>query len=196
MEELKLTTKQETFCKLYVANGFNGRKAAIEAGYAEKNAVVIAAQNLRKLNVKQFIEKLTEKKTKDLEITAERIIQEYSRIAFFDIKKLFNEDDSLKKITELDDDTSAAIAGIDIASAYKKADEHEAITEILKKIKNVNKIAALDSLARIKGMFVDKIEHKVESVQINFDFTKLTQEERISLSNLIKKMKGLPEWQG
>jgi phage terminase small subunit len=50
-----LTNKQEAFVDHYIASGFNGTKAAKDAGYSEKSAAVIATENLRKPNVAHSI---------------------------------------------------------------------------------------------------------------------------------------------
>ena len=55
---MALSPKQKLFCELYAGNGGNGRRAATEAGY--KNPDVISAQNLKKLNIIDYLSSLTE----------------------------------------------------------------------------------------------------------------------------------------
>lgn len=50
-----LTPKQKAFADEYIKNGGNATDAARKAGYAPKNAEVIGAQNLRKLNISEYI---------------------------------------------------------------------------------------------------------------------------------------------
>ena len=52
---MNLTSKQKAFALEYIKNGGNASDAARKAGYAEKNAEVIGAQNLRKLNISAYI---------------------------------------------------------------------------------------------------------------------------------------------
>lgn len=52
---MDLTPKQKAFADEYIKNGGNASDAARKAGYAEKNAEVIGAQNLRKLNISSYI---------------------------------------------------------------------------------------------------------------------------------------------
>lgn len=52
---MDLTPKQKAFADEYIKNGGNASDAAKKAGYAEKNAEVIGAQNLRKLNISAYI---------------------------------------------------------------------------------------------------------------------------------------------
>ena len=60
----KLTIKQDAFVKAYLLNGGNGRQAAIKAGYSEKTAAEMAAENLNKPNIKKAIEEHQEKANK------------------------------------------------------------------------------------------------------------------------------------
>ena len=53
-----MTGKQQEFCNAYVLNGFNGAEAARTAGYSHKSAGIIAAQNLRKPNIRAEIARL------------------------------------------------------------------------------------------------------------------------------------------
>ena len=57
----KMTAKQQRFCDEYLID-LNATQAAIRAGYSEKNARVVAAQNLTKLNIQEYIsERMAEK---------------------------------------------------------------------------------------------------------------------------------------
>lgn len=51
-----LRQRQKAFVHYYIANGFNGTRAAISAGYSRKNARNIASENLAKPNIRAFME--------------------------------------------------------------------------------------------------------------------------------------------
>lgn len=51
----KLTPKQIAFADEYIINGGNATQAAIKAGYSEKTAGRIAGQNLKKLEIVNYI---------------------------------------------------------------------------------------------------------------------------------------------
>lgn len=59
--EIKLTPKQKTFCKEYVRNGGNATQAAIVAGYSQKTAKYIGAENLTKPQISDYIAELQAK---------------------------------------------------------------------------------------------------------------------------------------
>lgn len=61
----KLTAKQQRFCDEYLID-LNATQAAIRAGYSEKTAAVIATENLRKPNIKSYIENRMAEKEAEL----------------------------------------------------------------------------------------------------------------------------------
>lgn len=153
-----LNDKEELFCREYVIDK-NGTQAIIRAGYSKKTAEVKASQKLRLVKVRNRIKELLAQKHEELDISQERILKEYSRIAFHNPKDFYKEDGTLKKITELDDDTAAAITGFDVTN----------IGEVgtLTKIKMSDKHKALDSLAKTFDMFGESGAQEIEAhVQI------------------------------
>lgn len=60
-----LTAKQQRFCDEYLID-LNATQAAIRAGYSEKTAKQIAAENLSKPYLKEYIQKRMEEKEKEL----------------------------------------------------------------------------------------------------------------------------------
>lgn len=147
-----LTPKQEAFCNEYLVD-LNATGAAKRAGYSEDTAYAIGWENLRKPEIQARITELREAMAKGFNITKERIIQEYSRLAFFDIRKIHTVDGALKPVTDWDDDSAAAVAGIEVyEEKISSDDEKEQITAgQVKKVKIAEKKAALDSLAKILG---------------------------------------------
>lgn len=63
-----LTEKQKRFCQEYVID-LNATQAAIRAGYSENSAGQIGEQNLKKLEIENFIKELQESKSDELNIT-------------------------------------------------------------------------------------------------------------------------------
>ena len=68
----KLTKKQEAFCREYVVD-FNGRQAAIRAGYSKKTADEQASRLLTNVKVADRVKELTNEQSKRLEITADEL---------------------------------------------------------------------------------------------------------------------------
>lgn len=77
----KLTAKQQQFVQEYLLD-FNATQAAIRAGYSQKTAQVIGAENLRKPMVAAEIQRLGTKTAAKLEVTRESIMQELAAVGF------------------------------------------------------------------------------------------------------------------
>jgi len=102
----------------------------------------------------QELEELARKR----EVTADRAIVEMAKIAFNDIAKPSTKTANLKPIHELDDDTAAAIAGIEVDELSEgRGEDREHIGRTLK-IEIADKKVALDSLFKHLGLFTDKLE--------------------------------------
>lgn len=151
----KLTPKQAVFVKEYLID-LNATQAAIRAGYSQKNADRIGPELLGKTCVAAAIQKEMAKREKRTEITQDRVLEQYARLAFFDIRKLYNGDGSLKPVHELDDESATAIAGIE---SFEKFDSDGVPEGVLKKIKLTDRRAALCDVARHLGMFIERVEH-------------------------------------
>ncbi len=144
---MALTAKQQRFVDEYLKD-LNGTQAAIRAGYSAKSAAVIAAENLIKPNVQVAISECMQQRSSRTGITADRVLQELGRLAFLDIRKAYNADGSLKPVHELDDDTAAAVAGMDVAEIGSGED----VIGFVKKIKLSDKKGALELVMRHLGM--------------------------------------------
>ena len=145
----KLTAKQKRFVAEYLVD-LNATQAAIRAGYSQNTARVIGSENLTKPDIQAAIQEERDKLARKTEITQERVLREYARIAFFDPRKMFDENGNPLSIAELDDDTAAAIAGLDVVT---EIDKDTGDTSYTKKYRIANKIGALDSVAKHLGMF-------------------------------------------
>jgi phage terminase small subunit len=152
---LRLTPKQLRFADEYLID-LNATAAYKRAGYAGKGntAEVEAHKHLRNPKVASYIAVQQKKLQEKTGITQERVLAEFAKIAFLDPRKFYDQSGNLIPIHKLDDDTAAALGGMDV-TATKSADGD---VDYTKKIKIIDKKGALDSIARHLGMFVDKTE--------------------------------------
>lgn len=117
---IALTLKQMVFCEIYAAQApfFNGREAARQAGYIPNGTdQSLGTQSNRLLNnplVQEYICQLRDEAAQRSRVTLDEIIDRLVKIAWFDIRTLYNEDGDLKEPHELDDIAAAAIAGVEI----------------------------------------------------------------------------------
>jgi phage terminase small subunit len=128
---------------------------------------------LTNVDVKEYIEERKAKQVEKSEITIDRIQQEYARIAFFDIRRIYNPDGTLIPIKYLDDDTAAAISSIEsIQELYRGK-----TTGTTKKVKGFDKIRALEGLGKIFGAFKADNEQGAPVINNNLDLSHLSLEE-------------------
>src|SRR5207253_4914362 len=127
----------EAFARHFIRLQFNGKAAAIAAGYSKSTAESKASQLLRNNKVKGLLASLSASANKKHAVSVERTLEEIARCAFVDPRALFNSDGSLKKITELDDDTAACIAAVEVGGRGGKRVE---------RVKMTDKLRALDML--------------------------------------------------
>lgn len=150
-----LTPKQSAFVREYLVD-LNASAAYKRAGYIAKGnaAEVNAARMLRNAQVQAEIQVAMNERAQRNDITADRVLKEIARLAFFDPRRLLNGDGTPKSIHELDDDTAAAVAGIDIVT---KGNEDLGYADVMK-IKLADKSKNLELLGRHLKLFTDKIE--------------------------------------
>lgn len=149
-----LTAKEILFVYYYLENGQNGAQAAISAGYSAKTAKEQACRMLAKPHIKSAIDKQLGQTLAKLEITRERVLEEVARLGFADIRKCFNSDGTLKPLHELDDDTAAALVGMDVIEI-----ENDGETRVVaKKFKFADKKGSLELLGKHLKMWTDKVE--------------------------------------
>jgi phage terminase small subunit len=154
MSKNPLTAKQACFVQEYLID-LNATQAAIRAGYSKKTAGQMGNENLKKPKIANAIAASQKKRAERTEITQDRVLAEYAKLAFLDPRKFFTAEGNLVPIQDLDDDTAAALAGMDVV---ENRGEGGAIVDYTKKIKISDKKGALDSIARHLGMFNDKLD--------------------------------------
>lgn len=140
-----LTPRQQIFVLEYLID-LNGTQAAIRAGYARSGAKSQAHHLLRRPEISAAIRDAMAERARRTGITRERVLEEYARIAFADLRLLADWDErgpSLVEAARLPPEASAIIAVIEAT----EDEEGERI-----RIATFAKLKALESLARIFGI--------------------------------------------
>lgn len=130
----------------------------MRAGYSEKTAYSIGEENLRKPEIADAIQQAMSARANKLEITAERVLKEIARLAFFDPRKFFHADGTPIPIHDLDDDTAAALAGIDVLEEFKGSGRDRVFIGYTKKFKLTDKRASLELLGKHLKLFTEKVD--------------------------------------
>ena len=118
----------------------NMRAALIENYLLNKQAEIIARQAAR---------------LDSLELTEARIETEISRIAFFDVRRIFDKNGDPIPIHELDDDTARVISGLEIYEEWTGSGKNRRFVGRVKKYRFADKNSALERAAKIRAMFTE-----------------------------------------
>lgn len=185
-----LTDKQKRFCEEYMID-LNATQAAIRAGYSEDSAGSIGHENLKKPEIQECISKLQKKTANKLEISRERVLKEYARLAFSDIRNFYDENGRLLSPHELSDEAAAALAGIEVYEefGFDQTGEKKHISDT-RKIKTYNKLQALQDLGKHLGVFEEDNKQKIQDLDISgltteekYTYLMLRQKARMNVTN-------------
>jgi phage terminase small subunit len=150
-KERPLNAGQRRFVEEYLID-LNGKRAAQAAGYSAKNAASIGCQLLHNGRVAKAVREAMDARSRRTQITADRVLREYARIAFADIRKFTADGDagatSLTAVAQLSDDDAAAVSELTGAPDGKRV-----------RVKLHDKKQALDAIARHLGMFGKRVQN-------------------------------------
>lgn len=152
-----LTTKQTVFVREYLID-LNATQAAIRAGYSAKNADKIGTELLGKTRVAEAIQAGMDKRVRRLDLSADMTLQETAKIAFSDVRDLFNEHGHLKSISTLPDHVARAISSVEVVTRRLPGEEDGAVeVEYIHKIKFWDKTKTLELLGKHQKLFKDTV---------------------------------------
>ncbi|MDE1867538.1 MAG: terminase small subunit [Thaumarchaeota archaeon] len=150
-----LTPQQKRFAREYVFD-LSVTKAAIRSGYSLKTATFSGSRLMADPRIKIAIKEAQEEMANATGITPERVLQEFAKIAFANIKDYTYQSDSGDTCIDLENmsrDAAAALTELTVETAKGKTTVRKV------KVKPADKIAALVQLGKHLGMFKEQIEH-------------------------------------
>lgn len=145
-----MTAREEVFCREYLID-LNQTQAAIRAGYSPRSAREQGARLMARAHVRACIDRRMAERSRRAELSAERVVQELARIAFFNAADAVDLDEAKVRAGACGDDT-AAIASVKCKTTTTdgKSTSRETVE---REIKFVDKLKALELLGRHLGMF-------------------------------------------
>lgn len=149
---MALTPKQERFVQEYLVD-LNATAAAKRAGYSGKTAEQVGYQLLQKTSVSEAIQKAMLDREQRTEITQDMVLRETAKLAFFNIRKMFDKNGKPLDISELDADTAAALVGLDVQDVTDNDGDY---VGFVKKYKMADKLKALELLGKHLGTWEPK----------------------------------------
>lgn len=148
-----LTDKQQRFVDEYLID-LNATQAAIRAGYSEKTAAAIGAENLIKPNIQNAIQEAQAKRQEQTQIDAAYVLRRLVEIDQMDVLDIMDDNGNVKPIKDWPKTWRQYISNIETISLEDEAGW-------LKKIKWPDKVKNLELLGKhvSVGAFKDKVEH-------------------------------------
>ena len=157
-DHIVLTTKQELFAQLYVKLN-DASKAYRQVYNCAKSKDTTIWRNAKELvdnaKVAARIAEIQGKLVEELDISPRRTIEELARIAFADLRQLFDADGNILSLDQWPDNLVPAIQSVKV----RQGKNGVVITEV----KFWSKIAALDALAKHLGLFEKDNRQKGEA---------------------------------
>src|SRR4029077_21128262 len=92
-----LAPKQQRFVDEYLID-LNATQACIRAGYSAKMAGKIGWQMLGKTRIADAIQAARDRRAARTDITQDRVLREFAKIGFADVRNLFTDTGALKAI--------------------------------------------------------------------------------------------------
>lgn len=186
--------RQELFCQYYVSIG-KRTEAAIKAGYVspaaetpkevKKSANTNACKLMKKPEVKARIQELMAELASSLKVTNQRVLVRLSQLAFRDVRKMYDQENRLIDMQDLDDDVAAAVVGVETVEFLEGFGN-------TKKVKLSDPRAALDSISRMLGFNApEKVDHTTKGDKMPaaaatlIDFSKLSDAALDEIKNAI-----------
>lgn len=161
-----MTDQRKRFADRYFET-LNGTQSAIYAGYSELSAKSQASQLLSDPEIEEYISKLREVESAKSGINRQRVLDEYAKIAFFDIREVYDVDGGLIHVKQMDDNAAGAIASIKTTEEWGEDDEgRKTITGAIKEVKVFDKIRALQDLGKHLGLFEKDNDQKKNQASV------------------------------
>lgn len=155
----KSELRYEIFAREYVLD-LNGTRAVIAAGYSPKGADSKASQLLGNVRVQKLIAELVEKRAKRLDLTADKVLEELSRMGFsnmLDYVKTQPDGSAYIDLSELTREQAAAIQEITV-DEYTEGSGDQARPVKRTRFKLSDKRGSLELLGRYLKLFGDKAD--------------------------------------
>ena len=162
LNEWGLTDIQELFCHEYIANSFNGAKAAKAAGSTAANPSQIAYNWLQESAINERLAMLITARTNRVDIGADYVLKRLVEIDQMDVIDIFNDDmKGFKPLKEWPKAWRQFLSAIDLAEITEGYGDDKEIVGVLKKIKWPDKTKNLELIGKHVDVqaFKERVSH-------------------------------------
>lgn len=145
----------EVICN-YIANG--GTIVTLAEAWDVRYSDLTAWIHQDKFREQAYIKALNDRAEWGREI----ILRELRRIGLSDIKKIFEEDGSLKPVSQWPEEMGSVVSSIEVNELFDGVGRQRKQVGEVKKVKLWDKIKSLELIGKNMVMFTDKVQHGVE----------------------------------
>lgn len=142
-----LKGKQARFVEEYLKD-LNATQAAIRAGYSEKTARQVGAENLTKPVIAAAIEEASKARSERTQIDSDYVLRRLAQIDQMDVIDILADDGSLKAVRDWPVIWRQFIGGMDVLTSITRVNDETEIENILKKIKWPDKVKNLELIGK------------------------------------------------
>ena len=154
-----MNERQRRFVEEYLVDG-NATQAAIRAGYSERAANREGSRLLSKVDVKAAIESRRRERSVQADVTAVDVIRELARVAFSNIGLFLDCSGGvprLRQLATIPEDVWRAVSSVKVRREWEGPRDDQTPVDVVE-FKLWSKTDALDKLAKILGMYVERKE--------------------------------------
>lgn len=167
-QKTTIEQRRKLFVEEFLSNGGNATKAAMAAGFSTSAAAKAGHRLSKNVRVRDEIDRrnaeVVQKAQENTQLTFDRVLRNLAQAVFFDPRKLYREDGSLKPVTELDDDTAQALAGFEVFEEFEGVGKERRSIGFTKKVKWLDKNTARDQALKHFGAFKKDNEQSNQAV--------------------------------
>ena len=149
LNDSSLSEKEKKFIAQYLVD-YNGKRAALSAGYNRSTAANQAQRMLNDPKVKRAIAHYKRLEQKRLRLTKLDILEELRNLVTLDPADIYDENGRVKPIHDIPLRARSMITGFE---QTETVDHETGETTIVTKVKLCNKVAGIDLAMKHKGMF-------------------------------------------
>ena len=160
-------SRHDTFCREYIID-LNGKRAAIAAGYSKKTAYAAACRLLSNVKVKELLAKLQKEHADKLDLSAEKVLGELSKMGFanmFDYVSLDENGDVHVDLSKLKRDQAAAIHEITVDEYMEGRGEGARVVKRVR-LHLADKNRSLELLGKHLKLFTDPDQDKPTRIEV------------------------------
>ena len=154
-EKQRKLTKKQKFFVAELPKDWVGSEAVKRAGFRVKDdqsAAEIACQLLKKTQVREAVDRAMEERLRKIGVHSERVLQEVARVGLSDLRKVYNDNGTLKAPHEWSDEAAAMIAGVEVLEEFNGKGKNRKLTGYTKKVRVFDKVRALELLSKYLGI--------------------------------------------